>query len=138
MGTADIIAAVQSGKPTTVTKKVGKGKKAVEIKVTRSEVAPVVKVVDETVKEEQSNWNPLPVDAGKRTVEVLPGLKLVSYSKGYTCLRMKGKAWGGKKVDIGRPLYREEMIHLANALLAEAEGSLSFDEAHGKAEVVPF
>jgi hypothetical protein len=129
--TTDINSAA-AGKTVTKTKKVG----TVEMTITRT--APAVKVVDETVPEPVSYSGKLPVDAGKRTTEVLPGLSLVAYSKGYTALRMKGKAWGGQKVTIGRPLWREDLIALANALLSESEGALSYDEAHGNAEVVPF
>lgn len=129
--TADIKAAAAGS---TVTKKQTVGN--VEMTVTRT--APPVKVVDETVQEPGSYSGKLPVDAGKRTTEVLPGLTLVGYTKGYTALRMKGKAWGGQKVTIGRPLWREDLVALANALMAEAEGALSYDEAHGKTEVVPF
>jgi hypothetical protein len=125
------IKAVAAG--ATVTKKQTVGN--VEMTVTRT--APAVKIVDETVQEPVSYSGKLPVDAGKRTVEVLPGLSLVAYTKGYTALRMKGKAWGGQKVTIGRPLWREDLIALANALLSEAEGARSYDEAHGE-EVVPF
>jgi hypothetical protein len=93
----------------------------------------------ETVPDEPVSYTgKLPVDEGKRTVEVLPGISLVAYTKGYTAMRVKGKAWGGNKVTIGRPLWREDLIALANALLSEAEGARSYDEAHGNAEVVPF
>jgi hypothetical protein len=126
------IKAVAAG--ATVTKKQTVG----DVEMTVTHTAPAVKIVDETVQERVSYSGKLPVDAGKRTVEVLPGLSLVAYTKGYTALRMKGKAWGGQKVTIGRPLWREDLIALANALLAEAEGALSYDEAHGRAEVVPF
>lgn len=136
MTTADIINGVTAGDTVTATKRVGKGKKAVEMTVTRT--APEVKVVDETPKEEPRSSVLQPVDAGKRTVEALPGVKLVAYSKGYVCLKVKGKGWQGGKVEIGKPLYRDDLIHLANLLLAEAEGALSYDEAHGNAEVVPF
>lgn len=136
MTTADIINGVAAGETATAIKKVGKGNKAVEMTVTRT--APPVKVVDETVQEEPRSYVPQTVDAGKRTVEALPGLKLVAYSKGYVCLKVKGKAWGGNKVEIGKPLYRDDLIHLANLLLSEAEGARTYDEAHGNVEMVPF
>lgn len=134
MATADIIADIEAGKTVTKTKKVGKGKAAAEITVTRT--APEVKVVDETVVEDApETYGRLPEDAGKRTVEVLPGLKLVVYSKGYVCLRMKGKAWGGQKVDIGKPLYRDDIKHLLEALMTEGQTAKTYEEANGK---VPF
>jgi hypothetical protein len=136
MATSDIIAAIAAGETVTKAKTVGKGKRAVEVTITRT--APAVVVVDETVPDEPVSYTgKLPVDAGKRSVEVLPGISLVTYTKGYTAMRVKGKAWGGNKVTIGRPLWREDLIALANALLSEAEGARSYDEAHG-AEVVPF
>jgi hypothetical protein len=136
MATSDIIAAIAAGETVTKAKTVGKGKRAVEVTITRT--APAVVVVDETVPDEPVSYTgKLPVDEGKRTVEVLPGISLVAYTKGYTAMRVKGKAWGGNKVTIGRPLWREDLIALANALLSEAEGARSYDEAHG-AEVVPF
>lgn len=134
MATSDIIAAMAAGTTATATKKVGKGKAAVEIKVTRT--APEVKVVDETVKEEPVSYTGLPVDSGKRTVEVLPGIKLVMYSKGFACLKVKGKGWNGQKHEIGKPLYRDECVALVQALLAEVEGLKTYDEANGNA--VPF
>jgi hypothetical protein len=127
MATADIINAVAAGTTVSTAKKVGKGKKAVELTVTRT--APEVQVVDETVKDEPTGT--LPVDAGKRTVEVLPGLKLVVYSKGYVCLRMKGKAWGGNKVDIGKPLYRDDIKALVEALFTEGQNAKTYAEANG-------
>lgn len=133
MATADIIAAVAAGTTVTATKKVGKGKKAVEVTVTRT--APEVKVVDETVKEEPVTWGQMPVDPGKRTVEVLPGIKLVMYSKGFACLKVKGKGWNGQKTELGKPLYRDECVALIQALLAEVEGLKTYDEANG---TVPF
>lgn len=72
----------------------------------------------------------LAVDTGKRVVEVLPGLTLATYSKGYTALRMSGKGNGGRKVNMSRVLYRDGLLTLANALLAEAEGAASFDAVH--------
>ena len=135
MATSDIISAIAAGETVTAKKKgTCKGQK-VELTITRT--APAVKVVDETPKEEPRPSVLMPVDAGKRTVEVLPGIKLVTYSKGYTCLKVKGKGWTGGKIEIGKPLYRDDLIELARALMAEAEGARSYDEAHG-AEVVPF
>lgn len=139
MDTANMIAAIAAGE-TVTTKKKGtcKGQK-VELTVTTTAPAALpVTVVDETVQDEPETYTKLPVDAGKRTVEVLPGMSLVAYSKGYVALRVKGKAWGGQKVTIGRPLYREDLVHLANALLSEAEGARTYDEAHGNVEMVPF
>lgn len=134
MGTADVIASVAAGETVTTTKKrkVGKGKAAVELTVTKTEPTTVT-VVDETVKEDYSGR--LPEDAGKRTVEVLPGLKLVCYSKGYVCLKVKGKGWNGGKVEVGKPLYREDIKALVEALFAEGQNAKSYDEANGK---VPF
>lgn len=133
--TSDIINAIAAGQ-TVTTKKTGtcKGQR-VEMTITRT--APAVVVVDETVEPVDYSGR-LPVDAGKRTIEVLPGITLVGYTKGYTAMRVKGKAWGGSKVTVGRPLWREDLIALANALLSEAEGARSYDEANGNAEVVPF
>jgi hypothetical protein len=75
----------------------------------------------------------LPVDTGKRVVEVLPGVTLATYSKGYTALRLSGKGTGGRKVNMSRVLYRDGLLTLANALLAEAEGAPLFDDAHHEA-----
>jgi hypothetical protein len=128
MATSDIIAAVAAGETVTAKKKVGKGKAAVEVTITRT--APEVVVVDETVKEEPVPYK-MPVDAGKRTVEVLPGLKLVVYSKGYVCMKVKGKGWNGQKSEIGKPLYRDDLKRLAETLLAELESARSYEEANG-------
>lgn len=137
MATADIIAAVAAGK-TVTTKKKGtcKGQK-VEMTITRT--APAAVVVDETVKEEPVSYsNKLPVDEGKRAVEVLPGLRLWAYSRGYRVLEQTGKTYTGSKAKLRRVLYRDDLIHLANILLEEAENTLTYDEAHGNAEAVPF
>jgi hypothetical protein len=136
MTLTDIIDGVAAGETATAIKKVGKGNKAVEMTVTRT--APPVKVVDETVQEEPRASVLQPVDAGKRTVEALPGVKLVAYSKGYVCLKVKGKGWTGGKVEIGKPLYRDDLIHLANLLLAEAKQARSYEEANGGTEAMPF
>ena len=135
MGTADVIASMAAGESVTTTqkRKVGKGKAAVELTVTRTEPT-TVKVVDETVKEEEYSSR-LPEDAGKRTVEVLPGLKLVCYSKGYVCLKVKGKGWNGGKVEVGKPLYREDIKALVEALFTEGQNAKSYEEANG---TVPF
>lgn len=102
------------------------------MKVTRSEPETVT-VVDETVKPEP--FGKVPEDAGKRTIEVLPGIKLVAYTKGYMTLKVKGKGWNNKKVEVGKPLYREEVQVVIDALLAEIEGLKSYEEANG---TVPF
>jgi hypothetical protein len=135
--TSDIIAAISAGE-TVTTKKNGtcKGQK-VEMTITRT--APAVKVVDETVKEEPVDYSGrLPVDEGKRSVDVLPGLRLWAYSRGYRVLEQTGKNYTGSKAKLRRVLYRDDLVHLANILLEEAENTLSYDEAHGNAEVVPF
>ena len=132
MGTADIIASVAAGETVTAKKKVG-GKKGVEMTVTRT--APPTVLVDETVVKVEASL--LPADSGKRTVEVLPGVKLVAYSKGYVTLKVKGKSFTGQKVEIGKPLYREEIKSLIEALLAEVEGAATYAEANGM-ESVPF
>lgn len=126
------IKAVTAG--STVTKKQTVG----NVEMTVTHTAPAVKIVDETVQEPVSYSGKLPVDAGKVATEILPGMSLVRYSRGYTALRVKGKSWGGNKVTIGRPLYRDDLLALGRALIAEAEGARSYDEAHGNAEVVPF
>lgn len=135
--TSDIIAAVAAGE-TVTTKKKGtcKGQK-VELTITHT--APAVKVVDETVKDEPVSYsNKLPVDEGKRAVDVLPGLRLWAYSRGYRVLEHTGKTYTGSKAKLRRVLYRDDLIHLANILLEEAENTLTYDEAHGNAEAVPF
>lgn len=134
MGTADIIASVAAGETVTTKKKVG-GKKGVEMTVTRT--APPTVLVDETVVKVEPTAGLLPADSGKRTVEVLPGVKLVAYSKGYVTLRVKGKSFTGQKVEIGKPLYRDEITCLIEALLAEVEGAATYEEANGM-ESVPF
>jgi hypothetical protein len=91
------------------------------------------------VKDEPVSYTgKLPVDEGKVRTDILPGLAIVKYSRGYCVLEQKGKAYSGAKTKLRRVLYRSDLIALANALLAEAEGALSYDEAHGNAEVVPF
>ena len=130
--TSDIIGTAMAGETVTATTKVGRGRQAVEVKVTRT--APEAKVVDEVTQEERESWSSqLPVDSGKRTVEVLPGIKLVMYSRGYVCLRLKGKGWDGRKTELGKPLYRDEVKVLVEALLAEVEGLTTYDEANGTA-----
>lgn len=133
MDTANIIAAVAAGE-TVTTKKKGtcKGQK-VELTITHT--APAVRVVDETVKEEPVSYTgKLPVDAGKRTVELFPGTKLVVYSRGYVCLRVKGKDYSGRKVEVGKPLYREELKVLIEALSEELRNTVTYEEANG----IPF
>lgn len=134
MTTADIISQMTAGETATVTKTVGKGKQATTIKVTHT--APPVKVIDETVKPVEAT-SLLPVDAGKRTVEVLPGLQLVAYSKGYVSLRVTGRDFNGKKTTIGKPFYREELKVLIDCLLAEVENTRTYEEAHNL-DAVPF
>jgi hypothetical protein len=129
MATSDIIAAVAAGETVTKAKRVGKGKAAVEVKITRT--APEVKVVDETVKEPAPYKGQMPVDHGKRTVEVLPGIKLVVYSRGYVALKVKGKGWNGQKSEVGKPLYRDGLKVLVDALLAEIENTRTYEEANG-------
>jgi hypothetical protein len=73
----------------------------------------------------------------KVTTEVLPGISLVRYPSGYTALRIKGKGWGGKRVNIGRPLYRRELESLIECLQAEVTHAVTYEEAHGQ-ETVPF
>ena len=101
------------------------------MKVTRTE-PEAVKVVDETVEVERVHtFAPQSVDTGKRIVEVLPGLKLAVMSKGYIALKVKGKDYHGRKVEVGKPLYREEVQVLIDALLAEIEGLKSYEEVNG-------
>ena len=105
------------------------------MKVTRTE-PEAVKVVDETVEVERVHtFAPQSVDTGKRIVEVLPGLKLAVMSKGYIALKTKGKDYHGRKVEVGKPLYLEEVQVLIDALLAEIEGLKSYEEVNGS---VPF
>lgn len=75
----------------------------------------------------------LPVDTGKRVVEVLPGVTLATYSKGYTALRLSGKGSGGRKVTMSRVLVRDGLLTLGNALLAEAEGAALYNDAQHEA-----
>jgi hypothetical protein len=137
MATSDIIAAMAAGTTVAAKKRVGKGKAAVEVTITRT--APEVVVVDETVKEEPVSYsNKLPVDEGKRAVDVLPGLRLWAYSRGYRVLEQTGKTYTGSKAKLRRVLYRDDLLCLANILLEEAENTLTYDEAHGNADAVPF
>lgn len=78
-----------------------------------------------------------PATLDKVTTEVLPGISLVRYPSGYTALRIKGKGWGGKRVNIGRPLYRRELESLIECLQAEVTHAVTYEEAHGQ-ETVPF
>ena len=66
---------------------------------------------------------------------MLPGLKLAVMSKGYIALKTKGKDYHGRKVEVGKPLYREEIQALIAALEAELANTVTFEEANG---TVPF
>ena len=122
MTTADVIAGTCKGEKYSM-------------KVTRTE-PEAVKVVDETVEVERVHtFAPQSVDTGKRIVEVLPGLKLAVMSKGYIAVKVKGQDYHGRKVEVGKPLYREEVQVLIDALLAEIEGLKSYEEVNGS---VPF
>ena len=122
MTTADVIAGTCKGEKYSM-------------KVTRTE-PEAVKVVDETVEVERVHaFAPQSVDTGKRIVEVLPGLKLAVMSKGYVALKVKGKDYHGRKVEVGKPLYREEIKVLIAALEAELANTVTFEEANG---TVPF
>ena len=122
MTTADVIAGTCKGEKYSM-------------KVTRTE-PEAVKVVDETVEVERVHtFAPQSVDTGKRIVEVLPGLKLAVMSKGYIALKTKGKDYHGRKVEVGKPLYREEIQALIAALEAELANTVTFEEANG---TVPF
>ena len=122
MTTADVIAGTCKGEKYSM-------------KVTRTE-PEAVKVVDETVEVERVHtFAPQSVDTGKRIVEVLPGLKLAVMSKGYIALKVKGKDYHGRKVEVGKPLYREEIKVLIAALEAELANTVTFEEANGS---VPF
>ena len=122
MTTADVIAGTCKGEKYSM-------------KVTRSE-PEAVKVVDETVEVERVHaFAPQSVDTGKRIVEVLPGLKLAVMRKGYIALKTKGKDYHGRKVEVGKPLYREEIQALIAALEAELANTVTFEEANG---TVPF
>jgi hypothetical protein len=137
MATSDIISAVAAGQTVTKAKRVGKGKQAVEVTITRT--APAVKVVDETVKEEPVSYSgKLPVDEGKRVMVLIPGLRLWAYSRGYRVLEQTGKTYTGSKAKLRRILYRDDLVAVANALLEEAANTLTYDEAHGNADAVPF
>ena len=125
MTTADVIQNALN--PTTTTRRV----KGTTITVTRAEPAPVVTVADETARAKTSRL--LPVVTGKRVVDVLPGVKLVFFPKGYVCLRLKGKAWGGQKVDIGKPLYRADIKVLVEALFDAGEKAKTYEEANPSA-----
>lgn len=105
------------------------------MKVSRTE-PETVKVVDETVEVERVHtFAPQTVDTGKRIVEVLPGLKLAVMSKGYIAVKIKGKDFKGRKIEVGKPLYREELRVLIDALEAELHNTVTFEEANG---TVPF
>jgi hypothetical protein len=91
-----------------------------------------------TANEKPTNYTRLPEDAGKVKTDILPGLSLIRYSRGYTALRLKSKGKGGRKTEVGRPLYRDDLLALGRALMAEAEVARSYDEAHSKEEVMPF
>jgi hypothetical protein len=86
---------------------------------------------------EQAGVMPLPVDAGKRKVDIpsIPGLTLVCYPKGYVCLQVKGKDFDGKRVSVGKPLYREQISELVEQLIAIGGQAKTYEEANGS---VPF
>jgi hypothetical protein len=120
MTTAEVIANTLK---TSTTRQV----KGTMITVTRTEPTPKVTVVDETNEPKGLR----PVDPGKRSVEVLPGLKLVTYVKGYVCLRIRGKSWQGNRVDIGKPLYRDDLKALVDALTTAGQNAKTYEEANG-------
>ena len=120
MTTAEVIASTLK---TSTTRQVN----GTTITVTRTEPTPKVTVVDETNEPKGLR----PVDTGKRSVDVLPGLKLVTYQKGYVCLRIRGKSWQGNRVDIGKPLYRDDLKALVDALIAAGQNAKSYEEANG-------
>jgi hypothetical protein len=128
---------VAAGETVTKIKKVGKGKAATAITVTRTEPT-TVKVVDETVPESFAPglW---PEVEGKIVTKALAGITLVRYPSGYTALRIKGPVGfnDSRKVTIGKALYKSDLIHLANLLLEEAEKCQTYEEAHGL-EATPF
>jgi hypothetical protein len=74
-------------------------------------------------------WAGATVDAGKRTVEVLPGIKLVAYSRGYVALRVKHKG----RPEANAVLYRDGVKRLIERLQAEVESTLTYEEANGMA-----
>jgi hypothetical protein len=126
MAIADIIAASANGTRLEANRKQASG-----IIVNSMAAAPAGKAVDEPLMGERQEWTPMPVDTGKMTTEVLPGLLLTRYSRGYVSLRLKGIGHHGRKVSIGRPLYRKEVTLLIDALMAEVEKTKTYEEANG-------
>jgi hypothetical protein len=127
MATADIIAAIENG--TTITKKVGKGKKKVEMKVTRTEPT-AVKVVDETVQEKAKHTGGRPVDEGKVKTEILPGLSLIKYTRGYFILEQKGRNYSGQKTVLRRIMYKDCIDAAIRELVKAYDQALTYEEAH--------
>jgi hypothetical protein len=138
MTTAEIIAgvAIGEGKTVTKTKKVGKGKKQVKIKVTRTEPT-TVKVVDETVKEEKKSYVAKPVDEGKVKVEILPGLSLIGYSRGYYVLEQKGRNYSGQKTCLRRILYKDCIDAVIRELVSAFDKALTYEQAHAGTQGQP-
>lgn len=83
------------------------------------------------------NTSTMDVDAGKRVIDVVPGLQLVCYSKGYVALRMKGKDWNGRRVTIGKPLYRDDLKALIETLWTECQQTKTYEETH-TLDAIPF
>jgi hypothetical protein len=136
MTTAEIISGVLAGKKTdpapakkTTKKKVGKGKKTVTMTVTHIEPT-TVKVVDETVKAEPTATNQRPVDPGKVKVEILPGLSLISYSRGYYVLEQKGRNYAGQKTCLRRILYKDCIDAVIRELVVAFDKALTYEQAH--------
>jgi len=121
----------------TTTKRVGKGKAAVELTITRTEPTGI-KVVDETGGDEPAV--PLrPVDTGKVKTVILPGLSLIRYQRGYYVLEQKGKAYSGQKATLRRVLYRDDLRVLVEALFTAGQDVKTYEEAHGiQPEATPF
>jgi hypothetical protein len=121
----------------TTTKRVGRGKAAVELTITRTEPTGIT-AVDETGGDEPTS-HLRPVDTGKVKTDILPGLSLIRYSRGYYVLEQKGKAYSGQKTTLRRVLYRDDIRVLVEALFTAGQDAKTYDEAHDiQPEAVPF
>lgn len=71
-----------------------------------------------------------PVDAGKVRTEILPGLSLTRYSRGYYTLEIKGKSHSGQKTRIQRVLYKEGIDLLLRELFKAFQDAKTYGQTH--------
>ena len=76
----------------------------------------------------------LPQSPDREIREVLAGVELRRYpSKGYTAIHIKGNQWN-RKVAVGKALYKDDLIRLAESLMREARVAKTYAETHKDSE----